>query len=641
MSLLFLGLGAAAYLPGISGPYLFDDFGNLLNNDSVKIDRLDADTLRQASYSLQSGPLQRPVSMLTFALNHYFAGGFQDSTPYKLTNLIIHLGNGLLVLWFLTLLLARGYGAHENQLTSKFVGTSFSGVLASAAAVLWVAHPIQITSVLYVVQRMTSLSAMFTLLALICYLKGRNRMVGSQPHGGFLMVAGVAIFGTLAILSKEIGVLIPAFVLVIELTMYRNETPWRSLAQLPKRTRHAGLAVLGIVVIGLGMAAIQYVLPGYNNVEYSLLDRLLTQPRVLCFYLSLLFIPRLDAFGLHHDDIAISTSAITPWTTLPALFFLAALIAVALWARKRHPIFSLGILWFFAGHLLESTIFPLQIAHEHRNYLPSLGIILSTVYAINHLACHLNNRKLLLLVPAMGLMFAVTTAVRANQWSNYQSLNIYEAKHHPASANAQMGLGVMFLEIGQYAEGEQAFALASAAAPKEASHRILRELATAKQKPGSDRSADRSTLLVLSQFPTTPTTERTMLNLADCLESACPEMRISMEHWLRAILARNPSPNDPSFFYYLLGKTLVAQGRYPEAIEAFEHAARADSSYLHPLFSLANVYLRLGQADKAGQMLTRLIEKNKKSLHQRNREIAQLTTTIDALKPKKDWTQPQ
>jgi len=85
--LLSIFLSALVYLPGINGPFVFDDHPNLLSNDYVKIRDLKPATLYRAAYSLKAGPLQRPVAMLSFAINYYFAGSFRKSFPYKATNL--------------------------------------------------------------------------------------------------------------------------------------------------------------------------------------------------------------------------------------------------------------------------------------------------------------------------------------------------------------------------------------------------------------------------------------------------------------------------------------------------------------------------------------------------------------------------
>ena len=99
-------LCAGVYLPGISGPWMFDDYTNIIHNSYIHISSLSLDNLYHAAFSLESGPLRRPISMASFALNYYFADGLK-TTPFKATNLGIHLLNILLMFWFAALVFLR------------------------------------------------------------------------------------------------------------------------------------------------------------------------------------------------------------------------------------------------------------------------------------------------------------------------------------------------------------------------------------------------------------------------------------------------------------------------------------------------------------------------------------------------------
>ncbi|HEX5953486.1 MAG TPA: hypothetical protein VFY94_09950, partial [Rhodanobacteraceae bacterium] len=60
--------------------------------------------------------------------------------------------------------------------------------------------------------------------------------------------------------------------------------------------------------------------------DFTLAQRLLTEPRVLVDYLHWTLFPNPLVLSLYHDEIAISTGLLTPWTTLGASLVLAALI---------------------------------------------------------------------------------------------------------------------------------------------------------------------------------------------------------------------------------------------------------------------------------------------------------------------------
>ncbi len=629
---LLLILSAAVYLPGVSGPYLFDDYPNLLHNDFVKIRTLDTESLYRAAYSLEAGPLQRPVSMLSFALNYYFAGSFKDPMPFKLTNLVIHTINGLLIFWMIRIIFGRLRRIHSNNFFIDQSSHNTLTWLAFALALLWVVHPIQLTSVLYLVQRMTALSALFTLLGLISYLKGRQRIVSGQKGGVWLLISGPAIFGSLGALSKENALLLPVFMLVLEFILFSNEWPWHLWRQLSDSKKRLLIGtVIVIATVGL-LWAINYALPGYEIRNFTMLERVLTEPRVLFFYLSLILVPRIDQFGLHHDDISLSTSFLMPWNTLPSIIGLLALFIIGIISGRKHPLLSLGILWFFAAHLLESTFISLEIAHEHRNYLASIGVFLVILHFLDWGSSRLRHKKLWWVLPLLALFYGGTTYLRAYQWSNYTSLYTYEVLHHPNSAIAQSGVGIMLSEYGRYEEAGKAFRRAAELEPTEPSHLMWFSLNTARQGRAPDPVQQERILRVLSSKPLTATTVKTLEYIGDCIQTWCTALQTPMEAWLRTILKRNKASDDKSYYYYHLGLNLASQGRMDEAIESLRLAYQLDPAYLHPLFKLASIYVKSGRINDAERILSELRKANKGNLNPRDREIEAVAADINKLK---------
>ncbi|MGH7191946.1 MAG: tetratricopeptide repeat protein, partial [Candidatus Saccharimonadales bacterium] len=116
-----LGLLAAvalAYAPGLGGDFMFDDITNIVRNPFLPLDNLGVHEILRAAFSVRSGPLYRPISMLSFALNLYFFGPHPYS--FKLVNVIIHLANALLLLWLTRRLLIncrRRYGFDWSSAT--------------------------------------------------------------------------------------------------------------------------------------------------------------------------------------------------------------------------------------------------------------------------------------------------------------------------------------------------------------------------------------------------------------------------------------------------------------------------------------------------------------------------------------------
>ncbi|MFQ5756147.1 MAG: hypothetical protein ACE5H7_08640 [Acidiferrobacterales bacterium] len=638
---LVLVLAAAVYLPGISGPYVFDDRSNIVRNSYLRIDSLSYQDLNHASFAVQSGPLLRPISMLSFALNYYFAGNFADTTPLKLTNLGIHVLNGLLLFWLVRLILGRldQMGRAGPQESGRHGVLSKNDLLAGAIALLWIVHPINFTSVLYIVQRMTSLSALFTLLALICYLIGRNLVVDRRRAGVWLIGIGVPAFGALGLFSKENAVLMPLYALVLEGTLFANETPWSRWPRLSSNIKRALIAI-GIVASSLLLVwAVYYALLGYQGRPFSPPERLMTEGRVLFFYLSLILLPRIHAFGLHHDDIVISTSLFQPWTTLPSLLGLIALLVLALYVRKKHALLTIGILWFFVSHLLESTIIPLEIAHEHRNYLASAGVLVAVVYLLGWGSQRLGHQRLWVLYPVIVMLFVGTTWLRASQWADYNSLARYEALHHPRSARAQAMLSSLLYAQGQYREAMDAIRRAAALAPEEPAYKInMQVLAMRLGEPLSPR-VQSDTLSLLAKRPASPLTQLSLDYVGNCIARDCSQLQAPMEAWLSTAINHMQRSQTRSFYYYLLGLTLIAKGQILDGLNELERAYYDDRNYLHPLFQIASVFLQLGQIENAEFTLDRLRKANRDNQHPRDKEIAELAVAIE--KRKKEIGEPQ
>ena len=195
--------------------------------------------------------------------------------------------------------------------------------------------------------------------------------------------------------------------------------------------------------------ALQTWLPGYSNRDYSAMQRILTESRVLIFYIGLMLVPRLSEFGLNHDDIIISTSLFSPWTTIVSIIIIVALISYAILYRKKYPYFSIGVLWFFTSHLLESTIIPLDIAYEHRNYLALLGPLFVLYEMARALAKRGANKTSKYIFIILILSFSFTTLIRSQSWSSLALLFETETQNHPLSPRSWMDLANLQETMGE------------------------------------------------------------------------------------------------------------------------------------------------------------------------------------------------
>lgn len=612
---LLFSLCAAIYLPGIAGPWIFDDYSNLLENSYVRIQSLDAQSLRSAAFSLESGPFKRPIPMLSFALNYYAAGSFSSSAPFKSVNLALHVANALLVFAFLSLLLRRARALQASGATNHVPW------FAALGALLWLVHPIQMTSVLYVVQRMTEMSALFTLAALVSYLVGRQLLASGKRQGLWLLLLGPVLFGFLGLLSKENAALLPFFILCIEYTLFADEAPWRSFKKFPNWMRRFLLLAAAATAVSLLVFVVMYSLPQYSIRPFSLTERLMTEARVLFFYLSLIAIPQINQFGHMHDDIEISRSLLDPWTTLPALIGIGLLIWVALWNRRRHPLLSFGILWFFTAHLMESTVLALEIAHEHRNYVALVGPVIVLLYLIGWALKHANHRIVWAVVTLFVLFISTVTLQRATQWADYNSFFRYEVEHHPASARTQAGFSIVLQAQGRYEEAIKA--LRRAAEIESFDPGFLMQVHILAARRGEVLGADdqHETLRRLREGPITAVTHLALAQAGECILKRCKVLSRYMEEWLDTLLNHQYPALDISFLHHLRGYTMLAQGRIDEAKQAFRLSHSLDPAYLHPLFALADVELDLGNTAGAKQLLDELRVANERTPYPRNQEL--------------------
>jgi len=423
-----------AYWPGLSGGFFFDDEPNILNNDWIRLENLDLQSIKKAAFSADSGLLKRPISMLSFALNHY-ASGF-DPFYFKLTNVGIHALNGIGLFLLTTALLAAHRRCNNAPLSDRQIHW-----LALAIAAAWLLHPLNLTSVLYVVQRMTSLSALFTILGLILYTLGRTRLMDGAT-GMPLIIVGLLGGGFLATLCKENGALLPLYMLVIEVSVFR----FRARAPAAKQALFAlfviTVAIPGVAFLSYFFSHPDWLLRSYQNRGFTLAERLLTESRVLWVYLRQIVVPDITLMGLFHDDIQISRGLTEPVTTLYSTVGFGGLIALAVYCRRRAPLVTLGLAWFVAGHSMESTIIPLELAHEHRNYLPMYGILLPCIYYLAHSPPVPKPGRMRGIIAASAIvLLGSVTALRAQQYGELFGHDLYEVRHHPDSARSNYQAG--------------------------------------------------------------------------------------------------------------------------------------------------------------------------------------------------------
>lgn len=445
--LLVILLTILVYYPGLNGPFIFDDYPNILNNPFLWNNFQEAwdwEKIRIAAFSSGSGLLQRPVSMASFAVNILFLG--QESYSFKAVNLAIHIVNGIIIFIFMHLLL-RAYRQNWNVELS-FIKTQ-GLILAVVSA--WLVLPINLTAILYVVQRMTSLSALFLLLALISYVHYRMRLLKGHPVYA-RMLFSVFFLGSLSVLSKESGALLPVYMLVIEFFIFQFKNRSKQYDKILLMI-YFGLLVIPCLA-GLTWIVLNGSFSAYEGRLFNLPQRVMTEFRILILYMKWILLPIPQELSLYHDNIPISDSLFSPISTFLSLFAILAMLIFAFWQRNQRPLVALGIFWFFGGHLMESTIIPLELVFEHRNYLPSIGLFILIfsvlIFEISPKFSHLLN----FFIVSIVLVYSSVTWLRANDWQHIVDLTAQEAYRNPDSPRVAYDLGKLYGNLVKDSQSE-------------------------------------------------------------------------------------------------------------------------------------------------------------------------------------------
>jgi tetratricopeptide (TPR) repeat protein len=408
---------AIAYWPGLGGPWLFDDYGSIRRLGDFGGVR-DWETFKLFVFGGTAGPTGRPIALLSFLVDG--RDWPTEAWPFKRTNLVIHILSGIVLGVFVRqLLLAVNIEARR------------AGQVALVTAACWMLHPYLVSTTLYVVQRMAQLAALFVFAGLGGYVYGRRKLQTSPVAAYLIMSSSLVVFTVLAALCKENGILLPVLAGTIELTVFSGSAFGR-----PHRSWLTTFLVVPAIAIfmylGNRIISSEFFTVVHPR-DFSIYERLLTQPRVVVDYLQNWFVPKLYTTGVFQDHYIKSTGLLTPITTLLATVMHVSIIIFAFVSRHRFRLLSLAILFYYAGHLLESTVLNLELYFEHRNYLPAALLFLPVVVFLRE---HLDSRKFFLVSIGFLLLLGAFTRYSSTIWQDYDQMIATSASKAPSSARA-------------------------------------------------------------------------------------------------------------------------------------------------------------------------------------------------------------
>jgi protein O-mannosyl-transferase len=430
---LLLCVGLWLYWPGIHGPDLLDDRSSVLviadlkNQPELAFDYIFGD---------KSGTLGRSVSMTSFVLEKMYLD--EGISGGKKVNIVLHLLNGALVIWLFWLLF-------------RYAQVPGYRVLAVLLGGGWILHPLLVSTVLYVVQRMAMLATFFMLLSTISYLYWRFSLMAGRA--GVWRFLPVPLFFVIAMLAKENAIVLVPVLLLMEALWFRFAGRSGEVLNWLRSLVYGLIAVGFVALTSILLFKWGYLAARFHRRAFTIEERLLTEARIVWDYVLQWVYPHVARMGLYHDDVLLSRSLLEPVSTLYAVlgWLLLLLICGVLlrWQAGRWVVF--GIAWFVLGHSVESTVIPLELYFEHRNYYPSIGLMLALggVYAAVVKKWPEPKAPLLAWLGLCVLVLSLLTSSQVQIWSNRSLLLLSQLNAHPQSARANIDMATELARLGE------------------------------------------------------------------------------------------------------------------------------------------------------------------------------------------------
>ena len=632
-ALAIIVLGLIAYANSFSATFQGDETKYLLENPFVN-GRGTLDDVRQQDPGLSASLAQRILGYLTFKANFALHG--PAPFGYHAVNLAIHLANGVLVyllvlLTFRTPLLCRP--GPDEQAPLVAIGT----------ALLFVSHPVQTEAVTYIMQRLTSLAALFYLLSLLCYVCWR--LTGeSVPHAAGtasaapgarlqrrLRYAGALVAALAAMKTKENAVTLPVIILLYELVFFRGRLRERLVRLAPLLATVLVVPLTTLLVLSRTSMNIGQLTLSEDVVSRH--DYLVTQVRVVATYLRLLILPAGQNF-IHDYPVFRSFFAVP--VIASALVHAALLGAAAMLFRRsrsgdpRQRFAAFGILWFYITLSVESSIIPLpRLLYEYRLYLPSVGFLAAAVTALFTVtAGRVRAAAVMAAVLLASLLLAGATYRRNAVWGDNVLLYEDAVRKSPGSALAHASLGGAYASAGRLEDAIREYRITVRLHPQYTA--IWYNLALSCAQTGKASEAATIYREVLLSDPLSALTyynpavvdgaQRAAIE--GYFRSAPPEPGMAGRFYRTGIVAAQegnaaralqlftmtvilqPSHRDA---HLGLAELHAREGRDQEAVREYRDVLRLDPEHLGARIDLGGIYVRMGAYEQARSELRKAL----------------------------------
>jgi tetratricopeptide (TPR) repeat protein len=580
-------LTALIYSNTLDSPWQLDDFDNITFNTGIHINDLEFDSLASAvRHTFNDGRINRPVSYLSFALNWYF--GKTDPSGYHIANTAIHIITAI----FLYLATLTIFSSPRLAL----IDCRKAQFISLLSTVLWMVNPIHTQAITYIVQRMASLAAMFYIAGLWCYLRGR---LASRSRTQALWMAAALLAFMVGCGSKENAITLPVAFVLVELVFFQD------LKRVTRKTLWLWLGATGCMIMVFGLGALLYLkgdlasILHYGNRYFTPGQRVLTEFRILVFYLSQIFYPVPTRLSIEHD-IMVSTTLVDPWTTLPSIIAVFGLIVLSFLRLTRWPLFSFAVLFFFLNHAIESSVIGLELIFEHRNYLPSMFLFLPVAQGLEKALEYYKRRSRPMYVVIAGFVtllligFGVGTYVRNQVWQSGKSLWEDAALKAPASSRPLHNLALTYYEpLGEYDKALELYLAALTRGKTNISQEslILNNMANVYYIKNDYQKAAVFWEKAAESYPAYGETRyRMALALARLGEAEAAVKQLT------EVLTRHPGH---AAALNLKGIVLLNLDRIDESLECFRQALKSKPNNYPALINLGAAFMKMGRYDKA------------------------------------------
>ena len=614
---LIVATCAVIYSNSLNGLFLFDDIRIIVENEKIR----DVSNFLQVDQILE----KRPFTDLTFALNYQF--GRLNVLGYHLINLLIHIINGVVVYFLSSAILGRLFKpTRDHPAIPRYASPNTEyetsiPLVALFTALIFAAHPIQTQAVTYICQRYASLAAMFYMLSVLFYLKGRMlqrlreaRSIslenGGRPEAPGLRIGGkmrlfflysvCVLSGILAFLSKQTAASLPLAIILVEVFCIDG-----SRAAWKKKFAWAGAVLLLILIATLlmsgkfdGSAPFGELLEDVSKRtrDTDIVSRwnyLCTQFTVVTVYVGLLFLP----LGQNADTMFPFKTSFFDGSTPFAFLFLLIIVMIALRVRKKIPALTFGIFWFFITLSVESSLIPIRDAmFEHRLYLPMFGFALGLSAAIFR---WLSTRKhwAVILLTATVFAYGVAAYARNKVWHSQETLWTDVLSKSPHNYRAHANLGIVYSNKGMLTDAVQFFKKSLELKP---GVRAQFNMGLVFGQLGDPETAEDYYRKAIEMDPLYA---KALVNLGVIL-SGRENFEEAAGYFQQAVRIDPESVEA----WVNLGFALMNMGNMDEAIQSYSEALRLDRMSPFANFYLGIALVRTGNPDGAKPYLLRAIE---------------------------------